>query len=214
MKLSRVKNGVADRYLVCSNYVRGQRCTEGRRHFRYEPFEAAILDHVRELNFAATLQTATQEQAVTKLDEAIGELIVKRDELRRKEQRLAQAVEDNGQSLETILDLLRTRQAERQSVEIEIGRLQQDRHRLIAKQQRPISTNERLNVLRKTWAATSDSDERYALRSEAHAAIREILTEITFDSFGETAMLVIANGVRAYIIRNGQIERRLDAFAA
>lgn len=214
MKLSRVRNGVADRYLVCSNYVRGQRCTKGRRHFRYQLFEDAILDHVRELNFAATLQTATQEQAITKLDETIGELTIKRDELRRKEHRLAQVVEENGQSLETILDLLRTRQAERQAVEIELNRLQEDRHRLIAKQQRPVSTNERLNVLRKTWMRTNDSDERYALRSEAHAAIREILTEITFDSFSETAMLVIANGVRAYIIRDGRIERGFDAFAA
>ncbi|WP_432344320.1 hypothetical protein WMC41_14840 [Shinella yambaruensis] len=139
---------------------------------------------------------------------------MKRDELRRKEHRLAQAVEDNGQSLETILDLLGVRQAERQSIEIEIGRLQQDRHRLVAKQHRPVAADERLGALRKAWETTSNSDERYALRSEAHAAIREILTEVTFDSFSDTAMLVIANGIRAYIIRDGRIERRFDAFAA
>ena len=214
MKLSRVKNGVADRYLVCSNYIRGQRCTDGRRHFRYESFETAILDHVRELTLAATLQKATQEQAVKKLDETMAELTMKRDELRRKERRLAQAVEDNGQSLETILDLLRARQAERQSIEVEIGRLQQDRHRLVAKQHRPVAADERLSALRKAWETTSNSDERYALRSEAHAAIREILTEVTFDSFSDTAMLVIANSIRAYIIRDGRIERRFDAFAA
>jgi len=214
MKLSRAKNGVAGRYLVCSNYVRGQRCTDGRRHFRYEPFETAVLDHVMELNLAATLQRATQGQAVTVLDERISGLILKCDELRRKERRLAQAIEDNGQSLETILDLLRTRQVERQSVEAELGRLQQDRRKLIARQQRPVSTNERLNILRSAWAATGNDDERYALRSEAHAAIREILTEVTFDSFSETAMLVIANGVRAYLIRDGRVERGFDAFAA
>ena len=214
MKLSRVKNGVADRYLVCSNYIRGQRCTDGRRHFRYEPFETAILDHVRELTLAATLQKATQEQAVKKLDETMAELTMKRDELRRKEHRLAQVVEDNGQSLETILDLLRVRQAERQTVETEIGRLQQEQHRLLAKQHRPVAADERLNALRKAWETASNSDERYALRSEAHAAIREILTEVNFDSFSGTTMLVIANGVRAYIIRDGRVESRFDAFAA
>ena len=69
-------------------------------------------------------------------------------------------------------------------------------------------------MLRRAWETAGDGDERYALRSEAHAAIREILAEVTFDSFSETAMLVIANGVCAYIIRDGRIERGFDAFAA
>jgi len=214
MKLSRVREGVTGRYLVCSNYVRGHRCTEGRRHFRYEPFEAAVLDHVRELSFADTLQSATQERAVKGVDEAIAELTIRCEELFRKERRLAQAVEDNGETLETILTLLRARQAERQSAEVELARLREERHRLLARQHRPSSMNDRLKVLREAWEAAEDDDTRYALRSEAHAAIREILAEITFDSVSETALLVVANGARSYIIRNGRIERRFDAFAA
>lgn len=92
MKMSRVKGNENGRYLVCANYVRGHRCVDGNRHFRYESLEGAILDHVKELNLAETLQAARLDDAHREIDEKIAELALQLEELHRKEQRLAQII--------------------------------------------------------------------------------------------------------------------------
>lgn len=214
MKMSRVKGNENGRYLVCANYVRGHRCTEGKRHFRYEPLEAAILDHVKELNLADALQTASINHATRDINETIAGMTIRLDELRRKEQRLALAVENDSQPLETILDLLRARQAERQSVEAELQHHQNARQRLSARHNDAELTGDRIKALRTAWEAAEDADTRYALRSEAHAAIRELFSEITFDSAIHEAIIVVANGVVAYSVQEGQISGRFQAFAA
>ncbi|MGJ7043587.1 hypothetical protein J2Y63_006871 [Shinella sp. BE166] len=84
MKMSRVKGNENGRYLVCANYVRGHRCIDGNRHFRYEPLEAAILDHVKELNLAETLQASRFDEAHRVLEETIAGLTLQLEELRKK----------------------------------------------------------------------------------------------------------------------------------
>lgn len=84
MKLSRVKGNENGRYLVCANYVRGHRCIEGKRHFRYEPLEAVILDHVKEINLAETLQEARFDTVLDVIDETIAALTLQLDGLRKK----------------------------------------------------------------------------------------------------------------------------------
>ncbi|MBP2534879.1 hypothetical protein [Agrobacterium tumefaciens] len=211
MKLSRVKGNENGRYLVCANYVRGHRCTEGKRHFRYEPFEAAILDHVKELNLADALQTARVDQAISEIKETIAGLTLRLEELHRKEQRLALAIEDDSQPLETILDLLRQRQHERQEIEAELRHHHSERQRLSAKHHDPELTSDHIKALRAAWEATEDADARYALRSEAHAAIRELISDISFDSETRTAIVVVGNGLRAYRICDGDVTGRFDA---
>lgn len=214
MKLSRVKGDENGRYLVCANYVRGHRCTKGRRHFRYDPFETAVLNHVREINLADALQTAHLDQAISDINETIAGLTLRLDELRRKEQRLALAIEDDTQPLETILDLLKSRQAERQAVEAELRHRNNERQRLLARHSAPELTGDRIKALRSAWETAEDTSTRFALRSEAHAAIRELVSEITCDSGDHTAIVVVANGISAYRLKNGQISGRFLAFAA
>ncbi|WP_312361283.1 recombinase family protein [Agrobacterium sp.] len=214
MKLSRVKGNENGRYLVCANYVRGHRCTDGNRHFRYEPLEAAILDHVKELNLADALQTARIDHAISDINETIAGLTIRLEELRRKEQRLALAVEDDSQPLETILDLLRSRQAERQAVEAELRHHQNKRQRLSGRHNDPELTGDRIKALQTAWGAAEDDATRYALRSEAHAAIRELISAISFDSGTYSAVIVVENGVSAYMVQDGRISGLFRAFAA
>lgn len=214
MKMSRVKGNENGRYLVCANYVRGHRCNEGNRHFRYEPLEAAILDHVKELNLADVLQTARIHSVISDINETIAGMTIRLDELRRKEQRLALAVEDDSQPLETILDLLRARQAERQAVEAELRHHQNERQRLSARHNDPELTGDRIKALRTAWDTAEDAATCYALRSEAHAAIRELISAISFDSGTSSATVVVLNGVVAYSVQEGRISGRFQAFAA
>lgn len=213
MKLSRVKHNEQGRYLVCSNYVRGHRCTEGNRHFRYEPFEAAILDHVKELNLADALSMAITNDAIAGINEIIAELTLQLEELRRKEQRLAMALEDDNRPLDSVVDLLRQRQQERQVIEAELRHHQQERQRLAARHDDPTQTVDRIGQLRAAWQQADDTT-RYSLRSEAHAAIRELITEISFDSGDRSATVVIANGLSVYRIKEGAISACFRAFAA
>ncbi|KVK54528.1 hypothetical protein BCY90_14840 [Agrobacterium deltaense] len=214
MKMSRVKGNENGRYLVCANYVRGHRCSDGNRHFRYEPLEAAILDHVKELNLADALQTARVDQAISDINETIVGLTIRLEELRRREQRLALAIEDESQPLEVIFDLLKVRQAERHAVEAELRHHQNERQRLSARNNDPELAGDHIRVLRTAWEAAEDADARYALRSEAHAAIRELVSEISFDSAICSVTVIVANGAVAYRVHEGQISGRFQAFAA
>ncbi|MDK4711593.1 recombinase family protein [Rhizobium sp. CNPSo 4039] len=214
MKLSRVKGNENGRYLVCANYVRGHRCTEGNRHFRYEPFEMAVLDHVKELNLAEALQATRADQVTSDINETIATLMLRLEELRHKEHRLALAIEDDRQPLETVLDLLKARQAERQAVEAELRHHQNERQRLLARHNAPELTGARIKFLRAAWEAAEGADTRYELRSEAHAAIRELVSEISFDGGNQEAIIIVANGITAYRVKDGRISGNFRAFAA
>lgn len=52
-----------------------------------------ILEHVKEINLAETLQAERFDDVGRELDETIAGLTLKLEELRRKEQRLAQSIE-------------------------------------------------------------------------------------------------------------------------
>ncbi|WP_207587619.1 zinc ribbon domain-containing protein [Rhizobium sp. ZX09] len=213
MKLSRVKGNENGRYLVCANYVRGHRCTEGKRHFRYKPLEAVILDHVKEINLAETLQASRFDDTQRELDEAIAGLTLQLDGLRSKEQRLAQAIEDDNEPPEAILNLLRTRQSERQTVEAELRHQQTERQRQSIRHDNSANMADRIAMLRLAWEKAEEAT-RYELRSEAHTAIRELITEISFDSISYSAVVVIENGVSAYRVKDGMISALFRAFAA
>ncbi|TRB06331.1 recombinase family protein [Agrobacterium tumefaciens] len=213
MKMSRVKGNKNGRYLVCANYVRGHRCADGNRHFRYEPLETAILDHVKELNLADALQTARVDQAVSEINETIAGLTITLEELRRKEQRLAQVIEDDSEPPVAIMNLLKTRQAERQAIEAELRRQQVERQRRSIWQDNPTETCDRIGKLRGAWEQADDIT-RYDLRSEAHAAIREIIAEISFDSGDCSAMLIVENGIVVHRFTDGRAFRRHQMWRA
>lgn len=213
MKLSRVKGNENGRYLVCANYVRRHRCTEGKRHFRYEPLEAVILYHVKEINLAGTLHAARFDDTLRELDEAIAGLTLELEGLRRKEQRLAQAIEDDNEQPDAILNLLRARQSERQAIEAELRHQQAERQRQSIRHDNSANMGDRIAKLRVAWEQ-ADEATCYELRSEAHAAIREFITEISFDSTGYSAVVVVANGVSAYRVKDGIISGLFRAFAA
>lgn len=213
MKISRVKGNENGRYLVCANYVRGHRCSEGNKHFRYEPLEAVILNHVTELNLAEMLHAARFDDTLRKLDEDIAGLTLQLELLRRKEQRLAQAIEDDNEPPNAILNLLRARQSERQAVEAELRHQQTERQRQTIRHGNSANMADRIAKLRVAWENAEEA-KRYELRSEAHTAIRELMTEISFDSPSYTAVVIIENGVSAYRIKDGMISALFRAFAA
>lgn len=213
MKLSRVKGNENGRYLVCANYVRGHRCADGNRHFRYEPLEGAILDHVKELNLAETLHVLRLNDGHRELDETIAGLTLELEELRRKERRLAQVIEDDSEPPVAIMNLLKTRQAERQAIEAELRHQQVERQRRSIRQDNPTETCERIGKLRGAWEQADDIT-RYDLRSEAHAAIREIIAEISFDSGDCSAMLIVENGIVVHRFTDGRAFRRHQMWRA
>ncbi|TAA58869.1 hypothetical protein [Shinella sp. JR1-6] len=167
---------------------------DGNRHFRYEPLEAAILDHVTEINLAETLQSARFDDTVRELDGTIAGLSLQLEELRRKEQRLAQIIEDDTAPPDAVVDLLKARQSERKAIEAELRHQQAERQRRSIRHESPMETCDRIGRLRDAWEQAEDMT-RYDLRSEAHAAIREIITEISFDSGDCSTTLIVENGI-------------------
>ncbi len=213
IKFSRVKGNENGRHLVCSNYVRGHQCTEGNRHFRYEPFEAAILDHVRALDFSTVLQRKRTDDAVIEIDEAIAGLAISIEELQRKEQRLAAAIEDDSQSLETLIALMHQRQSERHAAELELQDRQRERQRLSVRNGNAAGRIDQLGALRRAWETLEDADARYILRAEAHAAVTELISDICFDSDELSAVVVVGNGISAYRIKEGNVSGVFQPFA-
>jgi len=207
-----VKGNENGRYLVCANYVRGHKCTEGRRHFRYEPLEAAVLDHVKEVDLAEALQGMRQNEDQRQIEDSIATLTLQLEELRRKEQRLAEAVEDDHQPPDAIVALLRSRQSERKAVEAQLQHQKAEYQRQLIRRDDPADRSDRIARLRAAWSQATGA-MRYELRSEAHAAIRDVVRELSFDSEEQSATLIVGNGVRAYRLRDGKLVSAFDAFA-
>ncbi|ARO31281.1 resolvase/recombinase protein [Rhizobium sp. NXC14] len=211
MKVSQVKQGMA-RYLVCANHMRGHQCGEGRKNFRYEPIEAVILDHVRELDLADALQSARSDAEISDMDKTIAAVTLQLDDLHRRERRLAELIEGSNGEIDSIVQLLKTRQIERQTVEVELRHHRQKRQRLAMRASDIEAADSRIAKLRRIWQATDDDAIRLSTRAEAHAAIREIVAEIAFDSIDNAVVLVVANGVRAYWIGDGKLWQTFDTF--
>lgn len=186
------------RYLVCANYVRGHRCKEGKRHFRYEPLEAAVLDHVKELNLAESLAARRRGVGNEETDDRVAALKLDLDAIMRKEQRLLAALEEGDSPVTSIVDLLKERQQQRHEIERQLQRAVQERASHHAWRAGPALETDHIGRLRDAWEQATDKNTRYLLRAEAHAAIRELVSTIDFDAEDETITLAVANGVSAY----------------
>ncbi|MGJ7043586.1 hypothetical protein J2Y63_006870 [Shinella sp. BE166] len=115
--------------------------------------------------------------------------------------------------MDAILDLLKIRQIERRAVEAELRLHQNERQRLSAGHASPTETCDRIRKLQGAWEQ-ADGIARYDLRSEAHAAIRELVSEMSFDSGSYSAVVVVENGVTAYRVKEGRVSGHFRAFAA
>lgn len=109
--------------------------------------------------------------------------------------------------------LLKARQAERQLVKAELRHQQAERQRRTIRHEQPSETCDRIDRLRDAWERADDVT-RYDLRSEAHAAISESITEVSFDSGDYSATLIVENGTAACGIKEGRISGCFRAFAA
>jgi len=198
MKISRVKGNENGRYLVCANYVRGHRCKEGKRHFRYEPLEAAVLDHVKELNLAESLAARRRGVGNEETDDRVAALKLDLDAIMRKEQRLLAALEEGDSPVTSIVDLLKERQQQRQEIERQLRHAAKEKASHDAWNASPVLEADHVGRLRDAWEQATDENIRYLLRAEAHAAIRELVSTIDFDAEDETITLAVANGVSAY----------------
>jgi len=203
LKKSRLKEGLVG-YLACNNHVRGHRCKDGGMNFRYDVLEDAILDHVRELELA-TISEARPHDDIASIDSELAALTLDADSLRRKEQRLLLALENDIEPVTGIVERLKQRQAERQAVEAEIEMLRGNRFDLIRKLTAPERQADLLKRLRGQWQTGTDEQTRYRLRAQAHIAVRELVTDIVFDSSDATATVIIANGVIAYRFKDGKL---------
>ncbi|PZU19389.1 MAG: recombinase family protein [Shinella sp.] len=213
IKMSRIGSGNV-RYLACNNHVRGQRCKEGRKNFRYDLLEDAILTHVPEIGLADIVVLHDKLPALKELDETIAALTLELETIRRKEERLSLAIETADAPLEKLIEQLKVRQDERHAL---LHQLQDCRNRRVVLQvrQREIHPDaDGLLRLRTAWNTAMDEDERFRLRSKAHAAIREIIYDISFDSTENVVTLVVANGISVYRFRNGVLIGHCYALAA
>jgi DNA invertase Pin-like site-specific DNA recombinase len=204
LKHNRLKAGMVG-YLACNNHVRGQRCKDGGRNFRYDALEDAILDHVRELEMSDALKLRQSSAEIKAIDDRLAALTDAADGLQGKEQRLMAALENDGDAVDAIVHRLKERQAERQALRTEIETLRQQRTDLIRKLDAPERQADLLKRLRQQWRAEADDQIRYRLRAQAHTAIRELVQDIVFDSLDNTVTLIIADGVIAYRFAEGKL---------
>lgn len=198
------------RYLACNNHARGQRCDEGRKNFRYDLLEKAVITHVPEIGLADVIALHDKSPTLKELDEEIAALTIELDTVRQKEKRLSLAIETADEPLERLLEQLKLRQDERRALAMELRDCQRRRVSAQAYQPETLSETNGLSRLRSAWESADDDEERFHLRAKAHAAIREVVYDISFDSIDDTAILVVANGVSGYKFRQGQLVARLN----
>lgn len=198
------------RYLACNNHVRGRRCEDGRKNFRYDLLEKAVITHVPEIGLANAVVLQDKSPALKVLDEQIAALTVELETVKKKEERLSLAIETADEPLERVLEQLKLRQDERRSLAEELRDCKRRQVSAQGYRSETIQDSAGLSWLRNAWESANDEDERFQLRAKAHAAIREVVYDILFDSFDDTAILVVANGISAYKFRQGELLASFD----
>ncbi len=209
LKTSPLKNG-AGYYLVCNNHARGHKCTDGRKHFRYDWFEQAMFDHVHEFNLADVFERSQLNETQRALDGEVASLQLDADELDRKIARLTEALEETDQPISSVVSLLQKRTEERAQISKQLHRVVQLRAQADLQQLTADEAKDHLFELRRKLETATNDAEQYVLRSEIHAVVREFIQFIFFDSIEGTATAAIANGLLGYKFKDSKLIKRID----
>ena len=116
--------------------------------------------------------------------------------------------------METLIEQLKARQDERDALLHQLHDCRNHRLALQARQREIHPDTDGLLRLHTAWNIATDEDERFRLRSKAHAAIREMIYDISFDSADNVVTLVIANGISVHRFHNGVLIGHYYALAA
>ncbi|TPW27456.1 recombinase family protein [Pararhizobium mangrovi] len=196
-------------YLLCDNHNRGYRCHEGRKHFRIDHLENAILDNVNLFEHADVFQRQQVDKQAKELAERISAKETELRAIKQRETNLVSAVE-NATDVDLLVEQLRKRKQERQECENELRSLNQHRDDLTAEQSDALGRASRMKTLREQWRVTEDMDERYRLRAEAHMAIRDIVDLIICNSRANAVRVALLENMIVHEFQDGELVLTLD----
>jgi len=200
------------KYLQCYNHQRRLGCEKGKRSFRYDDLEAAVLDTLTEYALSDLFHTAALEQEAADLRGRIEKLGSEIHELNRANENLVAVLEKIGaMDADRIIARMGAnskRQIQRQN---ELEELRTELTMLEARGHDTASILMQLREERGRWSAMSVQDQ-YDARLRLHRALRTFIDFITFNSATEIVCVVIGSGLKAYEFRRGQLVRKFDAF--
>lgn len=203
-----INNSPSDKqytYLVCSANFRkitGANgtpvCSKGTYRFRYEQAEQFILDNVNEFGVSDILQMRRADEDLRKRNEELASLLVKLEDVGRKEARLLTILEsEDGENIPGLLALAKQRTQERKETEALIKALKHEREIALAKKQ-GLDPASAVHAMREAWGTTTDANERYGLRVRCNTAMRDFINSIQFDSREGSYTVILFDGYRAY----------------
>lgn len=204
------------KYLQCYDYFRNRgpkRCV-GKRHFNYDVFEAAVLDHIHEFNLADIFNRGDTDEQIEQLHIQLNTATINIESLKARESQLVSQLElANENALPTLMNALNQRAVERKALEDRIEDIKQQL--LILETERNTQRNAGAEIAREraSWATATEA-EIFRSRSRVHQAIKEFIDFISFNSDTRTATVIIGGGLRAYEFHKDQIVNRFDATEA
>ena len=196
-------------YITCGNRKRARGCPQPAKLFQYDPLETAILDNVREFRLSDVLR---QQQANNPLDAILEQIAAIRsqiEDIRKREARLLDQLEEADGDTAEIRQRLTQRKAQRSDLETALAGLERQKADAEMTMSAQSITEDEIDRMRAEWR-TADKSTVYMLRARTNAALRTFIDAITFNSEHNTVTVIVMNGLRAYRFRDYEFEGHID----
>ncbi|MCK8782095.1 recombinase family protein [Rhizobium sp. NTR19] len=185
------------KYLHCDNRYRNIGCDSAGGNFRYDLFEKAILDHVKEFELSLSNGSTTErkEDLLRRLHEKEAQL----ETLERRRKNLLRAVEltDDEAAARDLLAQLADRRIEVEQATAQVSEIKGDLARLQAQEGELASVAERIQLERLRWS-TGTPQEIYESRSRVAKTLAQYIDVISFDFNSKTVMVSLGGGLLIY----------------
>lgn len=198
------------KYLHCDNNYRSVGCPSKGGAFRYEVFEQAILDHVKEFDLDLIDGKPVQQK-----DALVADIGLKETELMNVEKRksaLLRALEltDDDSHIRDVLGQLSERRIEAEQLTSQITSLKGQLGTLDARERELASSGERIQIERLKWTTGSDV-EVYESRARVQQMLSAYIDIILFDFDQKRARVSIAGHLVLYEFDlKGNLVQKID----
>lgn len=214
---------VQQKYLRCYNRMRTfkrygeekkqHQCTNGKG-INYDRLETAMLDSVSEFRLHEIFKVREDTGDLNVIARRLIDIEAEFKDLDKQSASLIEEISKSPKNLRHLFHKQLEANSEKQKqLEAEQLDLEAQRAGILTANKAKMDIEAEISEERASWSTLSKED-LYRSRSRVHFAYKRFIQMMTFDPETQEVMVVIANGLRVYKIRNGKLTDSFDAFAA
>jgi DNA invertase Pin-like site-specific DNA recombinase len=197
-------DGKSQRYYRCDGKFRGVPCMGGRKHFRYDIVEAAVLDNLSRFRPDPALSIEATATACADINAVILDLTTSLGDLEKRRGGLIALAEiaESAEDRKLIGEKLNSRRVEVEATRARLDELRCELRTIKNKRNNLRELLDKIQRERQTWDSDSDFEVRKS-RSLVSMALADFIQSISFDAKEREFTIHTFGGLRAFVFNHG-----------